>query len=70
MLNVSPEAPRVTVVPVLGSIVFTFIKLIYTTTKVDPEGIVKVPVMVIGPADIALLAADTVISEYVLGFSE
>ncbi len=40
IVMVSPEAPSVMSVPVLGSIVFTFTLLIYTITKVDPEGIV------------------------------
>ena len=47
---VSPDAPNVMSVPVLGSIAFTFTLLIYTITKVDPEGIVTVPVKLTGPA--------------------
>jgi len=58
---VSPDVPISRAVPVDGSTLFTFIKLIYTTTNVDPEGIVNVPVIVTGPAAIALELAETVI---------
>ena len=37
MLMVSPEAPRVIVVPVLGSIAFTFIKLILLPKLIPKE---------------------------------
>ena len=54
---VSPDAPNVMSVPVLGSIVFTFTLLIYTITNVDPEGIVTVPVKLTGPAMMPFLLA-------------
>jgi hypothetical protein len=64
IVKVSPLSPRVILVPVLGVILFTSNVLIiysyYTITKVLPEGMVKVPLTVIGPAAEAFLLAPMV----------